>query len=72
MRIECYFILAFLAMLFGCNTSTSEFSMAKPIQEEDATVVKRVGLLPTQENQHPLIVGSVIQEGYQGYLDLFE
>lgn len=35
-------------------------------------LVTRVGFLPGQEAQYPLIVGSVIDEGYQGYLQLVE
>jgi hypothetical protein len=41
-------------------------------KHENLNLVTRVGFLPTQEDQHPLIVGSVFREGQQGYLDLFE
>ena len=72
MKIKCYLALSFVAVLFGCSVSTPEAARPDTEQEENVTMVTRVGYLPTQEDQHPLIVGSVIPEGVQGYLDLFE
>jgi hypothetical protein len=40
--------------------------------EENVRLVKRVGLLPEIEAQHPLVVGKTVKEGFQGYLDLIE
>jgi hypothetical protein len=72
MNIKCYCALSFVALLVGCSVSAPEVARPDTEQEANVTMVTRVGFLPTQEDQHPLIVGSVIPEGVQGYLDLFE
>ena len=72
MKIKCYCALSILALLVGCSVSTSETVKPETEQDGNVTMVTLVGFLPAQEDQHPLIVGSVIPEGSQGYLDIFE
>ena len=37
-----------------------------------AELIRVVGSLPKMENQHPLVVGKTVKEGFQGSLDLVE
>jgi hypothetical protein len=72
MKIKCYCALSCMAFLVGCSVPNPEAARQDSKPEENVTMVTLVGFLPTQEDQHPLIVGSVIPDGVQGHLDLFE
>ena len=71
MKLRYFSILSLLAALSGCYSPTTRIESTTP-EHTDAAVITRIGVLPTVIHQHPLIVGSVISEGYQGYLDLIE
>lgn len=60
-----------LVLLIGSRASTPE-AVRPDMEQDNVTMVTRSGYLPSEEDQHPLIVGSVIPQGVQGYLDLFE
>jgi hypothetical protein len=71
MMLRNYIILSLLAALTGCSSFSSTTDVPKP-KQTDETTITRTGFLPSDIHQHPLIVGTVISEGHQGYLDLFE
>ena len=72
MTLRNYIILSLLAVLTGCSSSSSTTNVPKPKQTDETTTITRTGFLPSDIHQHPLIVGTVISEGHQGYLDIFE
>ncbi|MEI6808725.1 MAG: hypothetical protein WCN95_08380 [bacterium] len=72
MKTRYFLTLLFLTVLVGCSISAPNTEKPKSKHEDDARLIKTVGLLPKIENQHPLVVGKTVKEGFQGYLDLVE
>ena len=71
MTLRYFSILSLLVALSGCYSSRSGID-SPTLEHTGAAVITLIGVLPTDIHQHPLIVGTVIPDGYQGYLDLIE